>query len=67
MQWTPETGSWRYLYFTLDVGRYEHVSWTSANGITYLMGGGDRGMDTTTLITTDGNQEPGVDPKYYIW
>ena len=63
LQWSPDTGSWEAA-ITLDVWRRDHISWTPANGRgTYLMGGYDS-KSTTTLITPDGEQEPGFPLKY---
>ena len=63
LQWSPDTGSWEAAV-TLDVERYWHSSWTPVNGRgTYLMGGNSN-RRTTTLITTDGTQEPGFPLKY---
>ena len=68
LQWSPSTGSWEAL-LTLDIRRYNHVSWTPGSGIgTYLMGGEDASMNTpmntTTLIKPDGTQEQGFPLKY---
>ena len=65
LQWSPDTGTWEEL-LTLDVGRYNHVSWTPASGTgTYLIGGWDSdGRMTTTLITSEGGQETGFPLKY---
>ena len=63
LQWNPDNGTWEEL-LTLDVRRYDHVSWTPANGIgTYLMGG-NGGIKTTTLIASDGSQVPGFALEY---
>ena len=63
LKWSPDTGTWEEL-LTLDVARYNHVSWTPGNGIgTYLIGGQASG-DTTTHITPEGSQEPGFELKY---
>ena len=61
IQWSPNTGTWEER-LTLDVGRMGHVSWTTERG-TYLIGG-DRTGFSTTLITSDGTQEPGFGLKY---
>ena len=65
LQWSPDTGTWEEL-LTLDVGRYNHVSWTPASGTgTYLIGGWDSdGRMTTTLITSEGGQDTGFPLKY---
>ena len=63
LKWSPDTGTWEDL-LTLDVGTYDHVSWTPANGIgTYLMGG-NGGIRTTTLIASNGSQVPGFALEY---
>ena len=58
--WSPDTGTWEEA-LTLDVPRYEHVSWTPSGGNgTYLIGGFlPGGLLSTTLITSDGSQKPG--------
>ena len=67
--WSPDTGTWEEAIARLDDLRYEHVSWTpiSGNG-TYLMGGADWGTWSgtwgTTLVTSDGSQEPGFTLKH---
>ena len=49
---------WETIDLIMDFGRYDHVSWTPANGSgTYLMGGCN--CKTTTLIKPDGTQEHG--------
>ena len=49
---------WETMDLIMDFGRYDHVSWTPANGSgTYLMGGCN--CKTTTLIKPDGTQEHG--------
>ena len=65
LQWSPDTGTWEEL-LTLDVWRYGHVSWAPGNGnVTYLMGGSASEMwGTSTLIKSDGTQEPGFELKY---
>ena len=65
LQWSPDTGSWEQL-LTLDVRRYNHVSWTPGPDIgTYLIGGSESSMKgTTTLVKPDGTQEPGFLLKY---
>jgi len=64
LKWSPDTGSWEKLP-TLDVRRYDHVSWTPGPDIgTYLMGGYDSEVRTTTLIKPDGTQEPGFPLQY---
>ena len=63
IQWSPATGTWEEL-LSLDVWRYDHVSWTPGTGVgTYLIGGfySER---TTTLLTPEGTQEPGFPLKY---
>ena len=66
LQWSPDSGTWEEA-LTLDVKRWDHVSWTpsSGNTRTYLMGGWKNEM-TTTLIKNDGSwsQEPGFVLKY---
>ena len=63
LQWSPKRKTWEQL-LTLEVGRYDHVSWTPVTG-SYLMGGNDYDMRrTTTLIKPDGTQEPGFPLKY---
>ena len=63
LQWSPDTGSWEEL-LTLDVVRFDHVSWTPGTKVgTYLMGG-RYSERTTTLIKPDGTQEQGFDLKY---
>ena len=66
LNWSPDTGTWEEL-LTMDIERYAHVSWTPENGIgTYLIGrpySGDN-TRTTTLITSEGTQEPGFPLKY---
>ena len=64
LMWSPDSGTWEEA-ITLDVRRYDHVSWTpsSGNNGTYLMGGG-YSERTTTLINNDGSQEPGFLLKY---
>ena len=64
VQWSSVNGTWKY--FTLNVSRSYHVSWTPDPSIgTYLMGGIDsESMKTTTLIKSDGSQEPGFSLKY---
>ena len=63
IQWIPDTGTWEEL-LTLDVSRYDHVSWTPGTGVgTYLMGGG-YSERTTTLVRPEGTQEPGFPLKY---
>ena len=63
LQWSPDTGTWEEA-LTLNVSRYDHVSWTPSSGIgTYLMGGEDSPW-TTTLITPEGSQEPGFPLKH---
>ena len=63
IQWSPDTGTWEEV-LTLDVEREYHVSWTPGTGIgTYLMGGYPSNS-TTTLIKTDGTQEPAFPLKY---
>ena len=72
LKWRTDTGTWEE-YITLDIRRYDHVSWTPSPEIgTYLMGGhvhnnidNDNGAgNTTTLIKPDGTQEPGFPLKY---
>ena len=70
IKWRPEIGTWEE-YITLDVRRYDHVSWTPSPEIgTYLMGGHTDNNyyigtgNTTTLIKPDGTQEPGFPLKY---
>ena len=73
IQWSPVTGSWEAAV-TLDVRRYDHLSWTPVNGRgTFLMGGYyirrkegyyNESRRTTTLITPEGTQEPGFPLKY---
>ena len=63
-QWSPDTGSWEKLGFTLENERYDHVSWTPSTEIgTYLMGG-TWSRKTNTLIKPDGTQEMGFPLKY---
>ena len=71
VQWSSDNGTWKY--FTLNVSRSYHVSWTPDPSIgTYLMGGvnkeamnpGVNIMTSTTLIKPDGSQEPGFSLKY---
>ena len=63
MKWSPDTGSWEAL-LTLDIDRYEHVTWTPRHGRgTYLMGG-EHSPETSTLIKDDGTQEPAFPLKY---
>ena len=64
IMWSPDSGTWEEA-LTLDVKRYEHVSWTPSSGTTgtYLMGGGDNER-TTTLIRKDGSQDQGFPLKY---
>ena len=66
LKWSPDTGSWEEELLYLDIGRYQHVSWTPGNGVgTYLMGGYESEMEkTTTLIKPDGTQEPGFSLQY---
>ena len=63
LQWNR--GSWE-ASVSLDVERYDHVSWTPGTGVgTYLMGGYySESWRTTTLIRPDGTQEPGFPLKY---
>ena len=61
--WRPDSGSWEKL-LTLNVLRYQHVSWTPVPGMgTYLMGGAGSPF-TTTLIKDDGTQEPAFPLKF---
>ena len=61
LQWRSD--AWEES-LTLDVEREGHVSWTPGAGSgTFLMGGA-ASERTTTLITTDGTQEPGFPLKY---
>ena len=64
LMWSPDSGTWEEA-LTLDVRRYDHVSWTpsSGNNGTYLMGGA-YSERTTTLINNDGSQEPGFPLEY---
>ena len=63
IQWSPDTGTWEEL-LTLNVTRYDHVSWTPGTIVgTYLMGGVYSGR-TTTLVTPERTQEPGFPLKY---
>ena len=63
LQWSPDSGTWEEA-LTLNVSRYDHVSWTPSSGTgTYLMGG-EESPWTTTLITPDGSQEPGFPLKH---
>ena len=63
LKWSPDTGSWEEL-LTLDIGRYEHVTWTPGPDMgTYLMGG-EYSPRTTTLIKEDGTQESAFQLKY---
>ena len=71
--WSPDTGIWEDPgapawgdWNTLDIPRYEHVSWTPSSGNgTYLMGGFlPGGNPTTTLITSDGSQKQGFNLQY---
>ena len=64
VQWSSVDGTWKY--FTLNVSRSYHVSWTPDPSIgTYLMGGlKTEARNSTTLIKPDGSQEPGFSLKY---
>ena len=67
LQWSPDTGTWEEL-LTLDIRRYDHVSWTPASGTgTYLIGGdgsNETTRMTTTLVTPEGGQETGFPLEY---
>ena len=68
-QWNSGTGTWEKSH-SLDEDRYFHVSWTFDGLGTFLIGGllqTSGGLDTTntsTLVTTDGSQNPGFSLKY---
>ena len=63
LKWSTDTGTWEE-YLTLDVERYDHVSWTPATGIGIYLMGGTASERTTTLIGVSGTQEPGFDLQY---
>ena len=67
IQWSPDTGTWDE-YLSLELRRFDHVSWTPGTGVgTFLMGGGDgESSKTTTLVTPKGTQEPGFPLKYDV-
>ena len=67
IQWSADTGTWEE-YLSLDMRRFDHVSWTPGTGVgTFLMGGGDgESSKTTTLVTPKGTQEPGFPLKYDV-
>ena len=63
IQWSSDSGTWEEA-FTLNVSRWDHVSWTPSSGAgTYLMGG-YYSQKTSTLVHSDGSQEPGFPLKY---
>ena len=68
LQWSPDNGTWEEL-LTLDEERtYNyHVSWTPGPSIgTYLIGGSAASFtsqSTSTLVKTDGTQDPGFPLK----
>ena len=64
IQWSSDSGSWKTA-LSLDVGRYEHVSWTPSSGNigTYLMGGYNS-KRTSTLIANNGSLVEGFLLKY---
>ena len=60
------SGAWTSAY-TLDVGRYKHVSWTPQSGSgTYLMGDYAAQLRTSSLLKPDGTVESGFDLRWSL-
>ena len=65
LKWSPDSGTWTQSH-TLTDYRAEHVSWTPDPSLgTYLIGGGDGGIDPRSeLVKPDGSVEQGFSLKY---
>ena len=65
LKWSPDSGTWTPSH-TLTDYRAEHVSWTPDPSLgTYLIGGGDGGIDPRSeLVKPDGSVEQGFSLKY---
>ena len=53
-RWNPDTGNWDLVTESLTEKRWDHISWTPADGtVTYLMGG--YSSDNTSDVMNDGS------------
>ena len=62
-RWNPDTGAWDLEIESLTEKRYNHVSWTPADGsATYLMGGG--WSDKTSEVIENGRVKASFPLQY---